>query len=486
MTPSKAKTIRQDRSRTGSRASKSILIGSLIMSSVAGCHKQPKENDPVPVKVNALEPEEINVSTRFSGSVEPLQSTDLAFKLPGTVRNLYRPPGLDRDVQVGDTLSKGTVIAELDEGDLRRAKAGAEARVAQLESRVATAKDNLEIAKRNFERYASSAGSVSQAARDDADARRVSAAGELAGAEHSLADARVQLDQANDDYVNRQLIVPFDHATVAEKHIEPGERKAAHERAFRLIDISTIHINFGVPDTMIGKPALDTAAVQRVFLGQKLPVTADAFEGRTLTGTVTKIAPEADSKTRTFLAQMTLTNTEAAPGQLLLRPGMIVSVRVGTQLDHKVLLLPMAAIHQGATPDQLMVYQLINESGHEVVRARKVSVGGVYNNQVEVVTAGSEVQLGSRIVVTTAERLTDGTFVHVMQTTTPIQRQRWRSQNEHEYLPILRDQEADRVDCHDLGSSLGHLRLPDDAAAARPNRSSRHRRHHHAIPRRRG
>ena len=127
--------------------------------------------------------------------------------------------------------------------------------MAQLEARVATAKDNLEIATRNFERYANSAGSVSKAARDDADARRVTAAGELAAAEHALADARVQLDQANDDYVNRQLIVPFDHATVAEKHIEPGERKAAHEVAFRLIDISTVHINFGVPDTMIGKPA---------------------------------------------------------------------------------------------------------------------------------------------------------------------------------------------------------------------------------------
>jgi multidrug efflux pump subunit AcrA (membrane-fusion protein) len=229
--------------------------------------------------VRVLEPEEIIVSSRFSGSVEPLQSTELAFKLPGTVRRLYRPPGLDRDVQVGDTLAKGTVIAEYDEGDLRRAKAGTEARVAQLDARVATAKTNLEIATRNYERYANSAGSVSQAARDDADARRVTASGELATAEYALADARVQLDQANDDYANRQLVVPFDHATVAEKHIEPGERKAAHELAFRLIDISTVHVNIGVPDTTIGKPALETEAVQRVFLGQTLPVTADAFEG---------------------------------------------------------------------------------------------------------------------------------------------------------------------------------------------------------------
>lgn len=391
------------------------LVTCLPLSVLAGCGKQPKEAGPVPVKVNVLKPEEITVSTRFSGSVEPLQTTDLAFKLSGTVQRLHRPAGLDRDVQVGDTLAKGTVIAELDEGDLRRARASAEARVAQLEARVATAKDNLEIAKRNYERYAGSAGGVSEAARDDANSRRVTAVGELASAEHALADARVQLDQAGDDYVNRRLIVPFDHATVAEKHIEPGERKAAHEVAFRLIDISTVHVNFGVPDTMIGKPALDTAAVQRVYLGQELPITADAFEGRTLVATVTKITPEADSKTRTFLSQLTLGNREIAPGQPLLRPGMIVSVRVGGQLDRKVMLLPMAAIHQGASADALMVYELVAEGSRDVARARKVLLGGVYNNQVEVLPDGSQVQAGSKIVITTAERLADGMAVHLIQ-----------------------------------------------------------------------
>lgn len=393
------------------------VVACLPVLVIGACEKKAAvlATPPVPVKVKVLEPETIVVSRCFSGTVEPLQSTALAFKLPGTVQKLHRPQGLDRDVQVGDTLAKGTVIAELDEGDLRRAKAGAEARVAQLEARVATAKDNLEIAARVLERYNSTAGSVSEVARDDAAAKRVIAAGEMASAEHALADARVQLDQANDDYVNRQLIVPFDHATVAEKHIEPGERKAAHEVAFRLIDISAVHINFGVPDTMIGKPAIDTSAFLRVFLGQELSVTADAFEGSTLTATVTKIAPEADPKTRTFLTQLTLANQEVAPGQVLLRPGMIVSVRVGGRLDHKAMLLPMAAIHQGSSPEQFVVYEVGLEGGHDVVRARKVSLGGVHNNQVEVVAAGSDVNAGSKIVVTTAERLTDGALVQVLQ-----------------------------------------------------------------------
>jgi RND family efflux transporter MFP subunit len=413
-------------SRRRSPADLPCWLGFLLLGAAAasGCDEPPQEHAPVPVRVRLLTPEDVVVSSRFSGSVEPLQTTDLAFKLPGTVQRLYRPPGLDRDVQVGDVLAKGTVIAELDEGDLRRAKASAEARVAQLEARVATAKENLEIATRVLERFEETSGSVSEVARDDAAAKRVAAAGELASAEHALADARVQLDQANDDYINRQLIVPFDNATVAEKRIEPGERKAAHELAFRLIDISTVYVNFGVPDTMIGNPAV-ISSVERVFIGQKLPVTADAFEGRTLTATVTKIAPQADAQTRTFLTQLTLANQEIGPGQPMLRPGMIVTVRVGAENDRKVMLLPMAAIHQGRSPDDLIVYEVSIEAsgdgagvGGEVVRPRKVALGGIYDNQVEVLPAGSEVRAGSRIVVSTAERLADGVLVRSTQDNT--------------------------------------------------------------------
>jgi hypothetical protein len=79
------------------------------------------------------------------------------------------------------------------------------------------------------------------------------------------------------------------------------------------------------------------------------------------------------------------------------------------------MLLPMAAIHQGRSPDDLVVYEMVVESGRDVVRTRKVALGGIYNNQVEVLPAGSEVKAGSKIVVSTAERLTDGITVRAMQ-----------------------------------------------------------------------
>ena len=45
---------------------------------------------------------------------------------------------------------------------------------------------------------------------------------------------------------------------------------------------------------------------------------------------------------------------------------------------------------------------------------RKVALGGVYNNEVEVVPAGSDIGPGSKVVVTTAERLSDGAMVRMM------------------------------------------------------------------------
>ena len=59
--------------------------------------------------------------------------------------------------------------------------------------------------------------------------------------------------------------------------------------------------------------------------------------------------------------------------------------------------------------------RLFEENGHEVVRGRKVALGGVYNNQVEVLPAGSEVKAGSKVIVTTAERLTDGIAIRTIQ-----------------------------------------------------------------------
>jgi hypothetical protein len=75
----------------------------------------------------------------------------------------------------------------------------------------------------------------------------------------------------------------------------------------------------------------------------------------------------------------------------------------------------MAAIHRGRADDELGVYEAVPEDSREVVRMRKVALGDVYNDQIEVLPSGSEVRPGARVVVSTAERLADGVAVHSLQ-----------------------------------------------------------------------
>ena len=83
--------------------------------------------------------------------------------------------------------------------------------------------------------------------------------------------------------------------------------------------------------------------------------------------------------------------------------------------DRRVMLLPMSAIHRGRTADELIVYEVVTENSREAVRMRKVALGDIYNNQVEILSDGSEVRPGARIVLSTAERLTDNMAVHSLQ-----------------------------------------------------------------------
>jgi hypothetical protein len=78
---------------------------------------------------------------------------------------------------------------------------------------------------------------------------------------------------------------------------------------------------------MIGDPAIHTSE-DRVYLGQKLQITADAFEGRSRRPWSQRLHRRRTRK-RARSSELTLANPQLPQGQRLLRPGMIVTVRRG-------------------------------------------------------------------------------------------------------------------------------------------------------------
>ena len=88
---------------------------------LTGCRKeQPIEPEPVPVQVEMVSTQEIRPAWRYSGEIRPDTEVQLAFKEPGYIAALHQVRGADgrvRDIQVGDEIPSGTVLADLRRSD---------------------------------------------------------------------------------------------------------------------------------------------------------------------------------------------------------------------------------------------------------------------------------------------------------------------------------------------------------------------------------
>jgi multidrug efflux pump subunit AcrA (membrane-fusion protein) len=81
------------------------------------------------VSVLPVKPEVVQTTARFSATIKPRQAIELSFKVPGTVESLLRltANGETRNVQEGDRLDQGLVIAQLETRDYRLAVQTAQA-----------------------------------------------------------------------------------------------------------------------------------------------------------------------------------------------------------------------------------------------------------------------------------------------------------------------------------------------------------------------
>lgn len=409
------------------------MAGALLL--LAGCQRDTPPAPPTAVQVKVLRPETVQLATRFSARVEARQAIDLSFNVPGTVDLLHRvqvtpPPAsgpATRDAQEGDVVARGTILAQLETRDYLRARDLARAKLDTANANVERARANADLQQRNA---VSTAGLLERNAATDKELKDAQSRAQIAQAEYDAAikeksAAEVALNQAQDRLDDCALRVPgepdnlYPEMTVALKAVEPRERVAAGQRVFRVIDISTVHVVFGVPDTMIspGRPGAG-GEEDRVYVGQRLEVSAEAFEGaEPFAGRVTKIAAEADPKTRTFLTEVSIENPRDGEGKFKLKPGMIVTIKVGAEKPY--VLVPLTAVQRGERPDDMVVYRVsTGQDGQHRAEPRHVRLGGVVNNLVEL-REGSEVAVGDAIVVTGASRLTPaagGLPVRVLET----------------------------------------------------------------------
>ena len=124
-----------------------LLLAIVIAVAALRSKSKPLEKLPVPVKVAAVELNTANSEARYSATIIPRTEVQLAFKVGGYVDALRQFRGVDgkmRDVQEGDRISVGTVLARVRQSDYQ-------VKFKQAESQASEARSGIDVSKAQYE-----------------------------------------------------------------------------------------------------------------------------------------------------------------------------------------------------------------------------------------------------------------------------------------------------------------------------------------------
>ena len=356
----------------------------------AGCrHETKSERAPIPVRAETVAPAGAAGGMRYSANVQPNEQVALAFKSSGYVREIrkVRSGAGSRNLQAGDTVSRGTVLARVRESDYVE-------KVNQARASLAEASASQRKAQLDFDRSKSLFDSKSLAKADFDGSRSA-----LDAAEARVAGAKSQLDAARIALADCALTSPM-NALVLGRKIEEGTLVSAGTVGFTLADLSSVKAVFGVPDTV----------VRALQIGQPLAVSVEALPGARFNGHITAIAPSADASSRVFDVEVSIPNPAGA-----LKSGMIAAV----ETPHSTAPAPTgdaavpltAVLKSPADPDGYAVFVLAGDGDNAVAKVRPVKLGEVVGNRI-LVTSG--LAAGERVVVTGTTIVSDGDRVRVI------------------------------------------------------------------------
>lgn len=355
-----------------------------------GCAEPaPSVAPPKPVRVVAVEAAPGAPALRYSAVVEPARQAFVAFEVGGRVVALAGrrdAEGRPRDLQPGDRVAKGEILARLANEQPTDRHRQAEAQLAEANAARVKARGDLDRARALHE-----ARSLIRPELDAAVAAAVAADARVGAAEAVLDAARVSLSDAS-------LAAPW-AGIVVERRIEIGQVATAGSTGVTLAELDRVKAIFGVPEEI----------VRRIALGESFPVQFEGAAG-THEGRVTAIAPVANLSTRIFSVEVTLDNRDG-----LLRPGTIATVVVPGEGGDSTLvgrpIVPFAAVVRGQGEGPAYAVLVVDSARQAVARCRPVKLGAVVGSSV-VVEAG--VDLGERVIVSSPALLADGELVRIV------------------------------------------------------------------------
>lgn len=334
----------------------------LVSFALAACNggdrplaKDAEKPETIAVEAVPVTSGELVAHYNATASLQAEHAASVIAELPGTVLSI--------DVEEGDHVRKGQVLARLDADRSRLTLRQNEAELGKLQN-------DLNRNERLVDRKLIPATTFDQS-------------------QSQFLAQRADTELARMKVRKSEIVAPFD-GIVTRRWIKRGQFMAANSKAFDIADFSDLTTRLSIPER-------DAAALK---VGQAVDISVDAMPDQRFSGTVERIAPIVDEASGTVAVTVAADNASKQ-----LRPGLFCRLDIAFDRIANAVLLPKAALQGGGNDS--VVYVI---SDGKAKRTR-VTLGRENGARVQVLDG---VVPGAMVVTAGQAALRDGAEVQVL------------------------------------------------------------------------
>jgi RND family efflux transporter MFP subunit len=389
-----------------------LIVFILSLPVVIGAVAVANHRSSVPVVAAAVAPaapvvpvqrQAITSTLTVAGQFQAFQEVDLHAKVSGYIRRI--------NVDIGDRVKAGQVIATLEVPELNAQLSGTQAEVRHSQSEITRAESEVARAAADYSALHAAYSRLQQAAQqrpgliaeqelDDARAKDQHAAAQVDVAKASFEASQQQLGVSRADRERAKTLSDYSVVTapfagvVTMRYADTGSLiqagTASNTQAMpvvRVAESDLLRLRMPVPESSV--PYIQEGGTVDV----RVPANGKHFVGR-----IIRFTRSLDPSTRTMLVEVDVPNSDMS-----LSPGMYAETVITLQNRPNVLVIPLQALVQ----NQAQPYVLVVDSANRIEK-RAVTLGIHGPEQVEIV---SGLEQGENVVVSAQSNYQPGETV---------------------------------------------------------------------------
>jgi RND family efflux transporter MFP subunit len=352
------------------RAAAAALIVLPVLLTGACGQKDAKvaEERAINVQVKAVETKSLRPFIETIGSLKAFEQVVASSEIEGILKTA--------NVEEGTFVSKGALIATIEDRDYASELRRVEAALRQAEATHVNAKAEYSRKETLYKEEL-----VTRQQFDDVVTRLALAEAEFDRAKEALAIARER-------YSKTRILAPM-AGYISEKKISQGEYVRNGSPLYVLVQTDPLKLLFTVSEKEIG----------RLKVNQEVQLRVDAYPDKEFRGRVSIIYPTMDERTRSLQVEARVSNPDR-----LLKPGLFAKVILFTAEAKDTLVIPVTSVlYEGK---KLKAFVTEGDRAKE----KMIQVGNKYDDLLEV-TDG--LKSGEMLVIAGQQNLSEGAKVNV-------------------------------------------------------------------------